>query len=271
MIETQRRGQHGGVGQLHVVLSEQREDFRLRVRAAASAVVARDGAARQRLGIGGVILHPLLVPLAAQRQVLINQIVERDADFTVQHHIRQIDIRELITVKDPLGAPGQAFAFARVAGALVLRPVAGGHPVVPGAVPGDRVGVAIQTVGLFTVVLFHQVVGVGVLSVAGVEVALAAVAGFKLQRLHRGEFPAHQTIDVFILYPFAPGRQGVGIDPGTFGLMTLVDIPGVGLRFVEVTEQTEAEIAAQRAAEAEVSAFGGAFILVLRGVHIGVP
>ncbi len=189
----------------------------------------------------------------------------------MQHHIRQIDIRELITVKDPLGAPGQAFAFARVAGALVLRPVAGGHPVVPGAVPGDRVGVAIQTVGLFTVVLFHQVVGVGVLSVAGVEVALAAVAGFKLQRLHRGEFPAHQTIDVFILYPFAPGRQGVGIDPGTFGLMTLVDIPGVGLRFVEVTEQTEAEIAAQRAAEAEVSAFGGAFILVLRGVHIGVP
>ena len=271
MIETQRRGQHGGVGQLHVVLSEQREDFRLRVRAAASAVVARDAAARQRLGVGGVILHPLLVPLAAQRQVLINQIVERDADFTVQHHIRQIDIRELITVKDPLGAPGQAFAFARVAGALVLRPVAGGHPVVPGAVPGDRVGVAIQTVGLFTVVLFHQVVGVGVLSVAGVEVALAAVAGFKLQRLHRGEFPAHQTIDVFILYPFAPGRQGVGIDPGTFGLMTLVDIPGVGLRFVEVTEQTEAEIAAQRAAEAEVSAFGGAFILVLRGVHIGVP
>ena len=271
MIETQRRGQHGGVGQLHVVLSEQREDFRLRVRAAASAVVARDAAARQRLGVGGVILHPLLVPLAAQRQVLINQIVERDADFAVQHHIRQIDIRELVAVKDPLGAPGQAFAFARVAGALVLRPVAGGHPVVPGAVPGDRVGVAIQTVGLFTVVLFHQVVGVGVLSVAGVEVALAAVAGFKLQRLHRGEFPAHQTIDVFILYPFAPGRQGVGIDPGTFGLMTLVDIPGVGLRFVEVTEQTEAEIAAQRAAEAEVSAFGGAFILVLRGVHIGVP
>ncbi|UNA34805.1 hypothetical protein LOF13_23795 [Klebsiella pneumoniae subsp. pneumoniae] len=53
--------------------------------------------------------------------------------------------------------------------------------------------------------------------------------------------------------------------------MALVDIPGVGLRFVEITEQAEAEIAAQRAAEAEVSAFGGAFILVLRGVHIGVP
>jgi ferric enterobactin receptor len=32
----------------------------------------------------------------------------------------------------------------------------------------------------------------------GVEVALAAVAGLKLQRLHRGEFPAHQAIDIFI-------------------------------------------------------------------------
>ncbi|CDL18167.1 hypothetical protein [Klebsiella pneumoniae IS46] len=40
--------------------------------------------------------------------------------------------------------------------------------------------------------------------------------------------------------------------------MALVDIPGVSLRFVEVTEQAEAKIAAQRAAEAEVSAFGGA-------------
>ena len=271
MIETQRRSQHGGVGQLHVVLGEQREDFRLRVRAAAGAVVARNFASRQRLGVGRVILHPLLIPLAAQRQVLINQIVEGNADFAVQHHIRQIDIRELVAVKDPLGAAGQAFAFARVAGAFVLRPVAGGHPVVPGAVPGNRVGVAIQTVGLFAVVLFYQVVGVGVLGVAGVEVALAAVAGLKLQRLHRSEFPAHQTIDVFVFHPFAPGRQSVGIDPGTFGLMALVDIPGVGLRFVEVTEQAEAEIAAQRAAEAEVSAFGGAFILVLRGVHIGVP
>ena len=53
--------------------------------------------------------------------------------------------------------------------------------------------------------------------------------------------------------------------------MTLVDVPGVGLRFVEVTEQAEAEIAAQRAAEAEVGALGGAFVFVLRGVHIGVP
>ena len=87
MIETQRRSQHGGVGQLHVVLGEQREDFRLRVRAAAGAVVTRNFASRQRLGVGRVILHPLLIPLAAQRQVLINQVVERDTDFTVQHHI----------------------------------------------------------------------------------------------------------------------------------------------------------------------------------------
>ena len=63
------------------------------------------------------------------------------------------------------------------------------------------------------------------LGVAGVEVALAAVAGLKLQRLHRSEFPAHQTIDVFVFHPFAPGRQSIGIDPGTLGLMALVDTP----------------------------------------------
>ena len=53
--------------------------------------------------------------------------------------------------------------------------------------------------------------------------------------------------------------------------MPVVDIPGIGLRFIEVAQQAEAEIAAQRAAEAKVGAFGRAFFFMLRGVHVGVP
>jgi ferric enterobactin receptor len=49
------------------------------------------------------------------------------------------------------------------------------------------------------------------------------------------------------------GREGVK-NKNIDGLVPLVDVPGVGLGFVEVTEQAEAEIAAQRAAEAEVGA-----------------
>jgi hypothetical protein len=40
--------------------------------------------------------------------------------------------------------------------------------------------------------------------------------------------------------------QALEFEAGAFGLMALVDVPGVGLGFVEVTEQAEAEIAAQR-------------------------
>jgi hypothetical protein len=51
----------------------------------------------------------------------------------------------------------------------------------------------------------------------------------------------------------------------------LVDIPGIGLRFIQVTVQTEAEIAAQRAAQAKVGTFGRAFVFVFRRVEIAVP
>ena len=51
MIETQRRRQHGGVGQLHVVFGKQGEDLGLRVWATAGAVIAVDIAAHKGLGI----------------------------------------------------------------------------------------------------------------------------------------------------------------------------------------------------------------------------
>ena len=124
----------------------------------------------------------------------------------MQHHVGQVDIRELIAAENPFRAPGQAFAFTRVAGVLVLRPVAGGDAVIPAAVPGHRVGLAIETVGLFAVVLFHQIVSIGVLRIPGVQVALAAVARLKLQRVHRRKIPAHDAVDIFVLYPFTAGR-----------------------------------------------------------------
>lgn len=46
---------------------------------------------------------------------------------------------------------------------------------------------------------------------------------------------------------------------------------GIGLRFIQVTVQTEAEIAAQRAAQAKVGTFSRAFIFVLRRIEITVP
>ena len=64
---------------------------------------------------------------------------------------------------------------------FVLYPVAGGDAVIPAAIPGQRVVLAVKTVGLFPVVIFHQLVGVSVLSVARIQVALTAITGFQFQ------------------------------------------------------------------------------------------
>ena len=155
---------------------------------------------------------------------------------------------------------------------FVLRPAAGGDAVIPAAVPGHREVLAVDTVSLFAVILLHQrAVVVGVLRVARVEVVLAAVARFELQGLHGREVPAHHAIDVFVFHALAASRQGVGVGTGTIGLMTLVDVPRVGLGFIEVTEHAEAEVAAQGAAQAEVGAPGGTFVLMFWRVQVGVP
>ena len=271
MVEAQGRGQHGAVGQLHVVFREQGEDLRRGVRAAVVAH-ARDGASLLGLRKGGRVLHALLVPLGAQRQVLVDEEINRQVDFTVQHHVGQVGVGEFIAVEQAFRPARQTFAQARVAGVFVLRPAAGGDAVVPAAVPGHREVLAIDTVSLFAVILLHQrAVVVGVLRVARVEVVLAAVARFELQGLHRREVPAHHAVDVFILHALTACGQGVGVGTGTIGLVALIDIPRVGLGFIEVTEHAEAEVAAQRAAQAEVGAFGGTFVLVFWRVQVGVP
>ncbi len=92
VIETQTRRQHGAVGQFHVVFSKQRENFRIGVRAAVGAAVTWDITAHKGLRIGEHILHALLIPLGTERQVLVDQQVQWNADFTVQHDVIQVGI-----------------------------------------------------------------------------------------------------------------------------------------------------------------------------------
>ena len=71
-------------------------------------------------------------------------------NFAVQHHVIKIDIDEILCrffVKFPFGTARQTFRNTRVTGVFVLHPVAGGHAVIPATVPGQRVVLAIQTVG----------------------------------------------------------------------------------------------------------------------------
>ena len=154
---------------------------------------------------------------------------------------------------------------------FILHPVGGGDAVIPTAVPGQRVVLTVETVGLFAVVIFHQLVGIGVLRVPGIQVTLTAVTGFQFNRLHRREVPAHHTVNVLVDDAFTTGWQRVGIGAGTFRLMALVDVTRIGLRFIQVTKQAEAEIPAQRTIEGKVSAFGRAFLFVFRCVEIGIP
>ncbi len=158
---------------------------------------------------------------------------------------------------------------------FILRPGGRGHAVIPAAVPGQGVVLAVKTVGLFTVEFLHVAVGlvvvVGILRVSGVEVVLAAVARFKLQRLHRREVPAHHAVNIAVFHPFAARRQRIGVVARAVRLMTFVNIPRVRLGFIKAAVQAEAEIAAQRAVQAKVGAFGRAFVFVLRRVQVGVP
>ncbi len=53
--------------------------------------------------------------------------------------------------------------------------------------------------------------------------------------------------------------------------MTLVDVPCVGLGFIEITVQAEAEIPTHWTIQAKVGALGRSFVFVFRGVEIGIP
>ena len=84
---------------------------------------------------------------------------------------------------------------------------------------GQAEGFTVDAVGLFAVVILHQGIGVGVLGIAGVQVALAAVGVLEFQRLQMGEVPVQQGVDVFIDHPLSPGGQAVGVGAYAFGFM----------------------------------------------------
>ncbi len=150
----------------------------------------------------------MLIPLRTQRQRLVNEEINRQVNFAVQHHVIKIDIDEILCrffVKFPFGTARQTFRNTRVTGVFVLHPVAGGHAVIPAAVPGQRVVLAIQTVGFIAIFRASVSVRVGVLGIARIQVTLAAVTRFQFQRLQWCEVPAHHAINIFVDHPFAPG------------------------------------------------------------------
>ena len=102
----------------------------------------------------------------------------------MQHHVIKIDIDEILCrffVKFPFGTARQTFRNTRVTGVFVLHPVAGGHAVIPAAVPGQRVVLAIQAVGFIAIFRAGIGIGVGILGVARIQVTLAAVARFQFE------------------------------------------------------------------------------------------
>ena len=117
---------------------------------------------------------------------------------------------------------------------FILRIAVAGDTVVPASGPGQAVGLTVNSVGLFTIHAFHERTGIGVLGIASVEVALAAIASFKLQRLHGSKFPAQLTVDIFVHHPFTPGRIRSGIAAGPLRLVAGVNILGISLGFTQI-------------------------------------
>ena len=124
---------------------------------------------------------------------------------------------------------------------FVLGIAVAGHAIIPAAGPCDAVSLPVETVGLFPVHTLHQRTGIGVLCVAGIEVALSAVAGLKLQGLHRGELPAQLTVNIFVHHPFTSGRIRARVGACTLGFMPGVNVLSIGLGFTQITPEIEAD------------------------------
>ncbi|MNC64339.1 hypothetical protein D3C75_1145300 [compost metagenome] len=84
-------------------------------------------------------------------------------------------------IEDAFGTAGQAFVQTGITGAFELNIVVGTDATIPGAPVVEAEGFTVDTVSFFTVVALHQRVGVGVLSITGIQVALTTVGILKLQ------------------------------------------------------------------------------------------
>ncbi len=221
------------------------------------------------LGVGAGVVELLLGPLAAEGQGLLVAQVQRQVDLAVGGQVAQGGGVEagVVGVEDTFGAAGQAFVDPAVAGLLVLQ-VGQRAAEVPFAAMGDRVGLAVHAVGLVAEHLLHVVVAVGVLRVAGVDVALAAEAGLELEGLLGRQAPAEQPVDVLVAHAFATGGEGAGLLAGAVGFVAGVDVPVVRVGLGDVAVDAVAEVFRERPVETEAHPFAGAFGLVLREIAV---
>ncbi|SST07690.1 Uncharacterised protein [Acinetobacter baumannii] len=195
--------------------------------------------------------------------------MQRQVDLAVGGQVAQGGGVEagVVGVEDTFGAAGQAFVDPAVAGLLVLQ-VGQRAAEVPFAAMGDRVGLAVHAVGLVAEHLLHVVVAVGVLRVAGVDVALAAEAGLELEGLLGRQAPAEQPVDVLVAHAFATGGEGAGLLAGAVGFVAGVDVPVVRVGLGDVAVDAVAEVFRERPVETEAHPFAGAFGLVLREIAV---
>ncbi|MNM37504.1 hypothetical protein D3C81_482410 [compost metagenome] len=272
VVEAQAWGEHGTGRQLDIVLGEQREDLRRRRRVAPAAGQAVDRAAfAGALGVGAGVVEFLLHPLAAQGQGLVKADAQGQIDLAVGGEVAQHRGVEAGIAENALGAASQALVDAAVTGFFVLQ-VGHGAAEVPFAAMGQRVVFTVGAVGFVAEHALYIGVAVGVLGIAGIEVALAAEPGLDIHRLLRGQTPAEQTVEVLVAHAFAASGQGSSLITGALRFVALVDVPiiGVGLGHIAIDPVTE--VLGQWAIEAEAHALGRAFVLVRRegGVHRGV-
>ncbi|MNJ57949.1 hypothetical protein D3C77_535600 [compost metagenome] len=107
---------------------------------------------------------------------------------------------------------------------------------------GEGVTLAVHAIGFLAQHAFHVGIGIGVLGVAGIDVALAAEPCLKCQALLRAQAPGKLAIEVFVAHAFTAGRQGAGLFAGTQRLVTLVDIPVICIGLGHVAIQPIAEV-----------------------------
>lgn len=268
VIETQRRGEHGAGEQLDVVFGEQREDLCLRSGGAAAAGQAVDGAAfAGGLGVGARVIELLLAPFAAQGQGLVAPGVQWQVQLAVGGQVTQGRGVEVGAAEDAFGTTGQPFVDPLVTGLFVLQE---GHAAaeVPVAPVGEGEVFAVQDVGLLAQHALDVGIGVGVLGIAGVDVALAAEARFQLQGLLGRQAPAEQAVDVLVAYPLSAGGQGADLVAATLGFMAGIDIPVVRVGLGDIAVHAVAQGIGERPVEAEAHPLGGAFVTVLGEVLV---
>ncbi|MNO53188.1 hypothetical protein D3C76_436260 [compost metagenome] len=267
VVEAQARGD-GGVANNDVVFDEQRVALggHLRVAAieAADRVVATAARVETLRAERALIVQRLVQVLPPQGQHMFGAAHrERQVHFTAQACIAQPRHGRAAVVDRAFRATGQAFVEAPVAHVFIGQ---GGLAGAPGEVAqvGQVVGVALHHVGLVAIQAGDQLdiaATVAVHGVAGVEVALAAVAGAGFEAVLIVELPAQQAVDVLVAHAFAASRQR------TVG-MAGVDVQVVGIGLGQATVQAEPKVFGEPAAQVEVGAAAGTLSAVFGHLRV---